>query len=522
MDISTKGLKKISSDQHSTTLQHPHGHHIVIAHSKLNAEHAKHLREMPMVQKFNEGGGVKPWGSDTTQYASSELPQVNDAELAMSNINAEPAPGMSMASAPEGPGAPNEPLQMGGGAMRQEQVQSTANRADLKSQEAAQVPEAKPSYGNLDLGQQPQQQPGQLAKPPTGAEGAEAAIRATKSNATLEGQRQEAIAPNLAKMQDYSAQILADAPSRAEHYTTEFATIRQAVQDGKINPNAYMESLSPGGKAMTAIGLILGGIGGGMTHQGNPALEFLNKQIDRDIEGQKSDLGRKVTLFSMLKDEMGNEKMAHEMTRAAMQQNIIDTTNAMAAKSGSQIAKNNAIITTQPLQAQVDAIKQRAAIFKSAQQMLGSPSIDPNQHYAAARVYMEAQGAPPAAITKAATELEEIHGLQSLQSNMQHSFDKINSQFGGGVFTPGAKAAMTQVYSQQLQMIMDHRFNDEAAHQDAVNLFKGLGDMSGTVKVKQDVMNRTFDTLMQKQGGTLKQYSVPLPQMAPRGKPAQK
>ena len=255
MDISTKGLKKISSDQHSTTLQHPDGHHIVIAHSKLDEKHAKHLREMPTVQKMYDGGvAASTWGSDTTQNTSTEYPKVNDAEFAMSNINATPAPGMSDASAPEGPGAPNEPLQMGGGAMRQEQVQSTANRADLKSQEAAAAPEAKPSYGNLDLGQQPQQPAGQLAKTPTGAEGAEAAIRATKDNAMLEGQRQEAIQPNLAKMQDYSAQILADAPGRAEHYTKEFATIRQAVADGKINPNAYMESLSPGASAASPNG----------------------------------------------------------------------------------------------------------------------------------------------------------------------------------------------------------------------------------------------------------------------------
>ena len=66
---------------------------------------------------------------------------------------------------------------------------------------------------------------------------------------------------------------------------------------------------------MTAIGLFLGGIGGGLTGQGNPAMDFLNKQIDRDIEAQKADLGNKKTLLEANLRQFGNLRDATDMTR---------------------------------------------------------------------------------------------------------------------------------------------------------------------------------------------------------------
>lgn len=75
--------------------------------------------------------------------------------------------------------------------------------------------------------------------------------------------------------------------------------LMQQYQAGTVDPNHLMSSLGTGGKIATAIGLILGGIGGGLTHQKNPALEYLQAQIDNDVKAQQSELGKRENLVSL-------------------------------------------------------------------------------------------------------------------------------------------------------------------------------------------------------------------------------
>ena len=54
-----------------------------------------------------------------------------------------------------------------------------------------------------------------------------------------------------------------------------------------IDPDRFWNDKSTGQKVMATIGLILGGIGSGLTGQPNAALQVLQNQIDKDIESQK-------------------------------------------------------------------------------------------------------------------------------------------------------------------------------------------------------------------------------------------
>jgi hypothetical protein len=55
-------MKKVSSDKHSSTFEHPSGHKIIIAHSKLPAIHREQISKMPM-----HGGGM-PHGADMPKH----------------------------------------------------------------------------------------------------------------------------------------------------------------------------------------------------------------------------------------------------------------------------------------------------------------------------------------------------------------------------------------------------------------------------------------------------------------------
>lgn len=87
------------------------------------------------------------------------------------------------------------------------------------------------------------------------------------------------------------------------------------VANAKVDPDRYLASRSTGQRIGNAIGLILGGIGSGVTGQPNLAANFIQSQIDADIEAQKSELGKKENLLRQNMAQFGNLKDAQTMTK---------------------------------------------------------------------------------------------------------------------------------------------------------------------------------------------------------------
>lgn len=86
------------------------------------------------------------------------------------------------------------------------------------------------------------------------------------------------------------------------HYddlTKDRAALMQEAQSGAahLDPQRYIKNMSTGDKILSGIALVLGGIGSGMTKGPNLAAEFLQKNIDRDIENQRLQLGAKQNLL---------------------------------------------------------------------------------------------------------------------------------------------------------------------------------------------------------------------------------
>lgn len=118
----------------------------------------------------------------------------------------------------------------------------------------------------------------------------------------------------------------------------------QDIQEQKINPNQYYDNLSTGGKISTLVGLVLGGIGGGMTGKGgNMALDTFNNLVNRDIEAQKSNLEKKRSLLTANMQEMGNLRDAETMTRVMMNDAFANELKASAAKAQGPIAQARAL-----------------------------------------------------------------------------------------------------------------------------------------------------------------------------------
>jgi hypothetical protein len=126
-----------------------------------------------------------------------------------------------------------------------------------------------------------------------------------------------------------------DFETNTQDIRNKIGQVSDDLVKSKIDPNRYLGDMSTMGKISTAIGLVLGGVGGGLQRTGkNAALDVLNAQIDRDIQAQKVDIDKKNTLLSAYYKELGNMREAENMTRLTM--------GDMLSKQLSQIADQNA------------------------------------------------------------------------------------------------------------------------------------------------------------------------------------
>lgn len=321
------------------------------------------------VQHFDEGGVVQPGAFvDTSrEYDNGDIHPID----ALNQAASQDAYDQSMASLPQTPddaakmdaagqpaGIPQAPAPIPGG------VQVASNDPSVDQQIAASLtqpqsatpqasapeaghmpqtalvapqstgPDARTQQANSDVGQimggMGQEQKGLSDSFKVGQKQADEAAgfihQARLQNEAMEAQRQQ--------VED----------ARQAEANTQYQKVQkaadEAAQAGKIDPNHFWESRSTGQKIMAAIGIALGGIGGGLSgHGGNVAMDVINKAIDRDIDAQKFNASHKQSTFQnqmgiygMMRQRFGDERQAEAATRMAYLQNVEMQLKDTAAK----------------------------------------------------------------------------------------------------------------------------------------------------------------------------------------------
>ncbi len=125
----------------------------------------------------------------------------------------------------------------------------------------------------------------------------------------------------------------------------------------QIDPDRYWNNKSTGGKILAGIGLVLSGMGGGMTGSNrNLALEQMNKAIDDDMNAQRHHIDNSwkaiATEHGINQDSFNRE--LHRQTweadfRKAAYENIKMQLGQSAATTQSETVKNNAVNMIQTL-----------------------------------------------------------------------------------------------------------------------------------------------------------------------------
>lgn len=200
-----------------------------------------------------------------------------------------------------------------------------------------------------------------------------------EAHAAIEGQRQTLVTDWNGKWQQW--QQRADA-------------MRQEIVDSKIDARRMWTEASTSSKISAAIGMVLGGIGAGMTGQPNTAAQLINTAIDRDIEAQKANLGKKQGLLAHHLQQGHTMMAAHQLARADLQ----DSAAALLQKESLKYAGSKAAAS-----AQVESAKlaQNAAVLR---QQVAATGLDMG-----------------------------LKGLQMQQTQLQIGMQRLQMQILGGI-----------------------------------------------------------------------------------------
>lgn len=262
------------------------------------------------------------------------------------------------------------------------QVQQALSQAQPNSVASSDM-NAGPALPMTAAPQQPQQmQPGMSDPYGTQAyfdnysSGLNEAKAGIQGQAQAEGQVGQAQAESLQQGITAQEQRLKDFDEHRAEYDAER---KKFIEDSqKIDPNRYLGNMGTGQKITTAIGLILGGMGGGLTHQENPAMKFLQTQINNDIEAQKENAGRTKTLLEANFKHFQNMRDATDMTRVMLMGVTENKLKQAAAKAQDPLAKARALQAAGQLDMQAAPILSQMAMRRSLLSGAATGQIDPS------------------------------------------------------------------------------------------------------------------------------------------------
>lgn len=435
MNIDFSKFKKIRSDSKSTTLKHPEGHQIIVAHHALSPDMKKQIQKIPT--KYADGGEVEDGDRSPASMLSPEEAQAaSDKKLSISAkeraaLNAVKEKEGVLPSDSYGPAQPtptiydrvNNFLSMPG-----EQEQQAVSQ--WKQGMAANAPEA-PIAGPAPASIAPQSLAPQTNPDPFGMDayaqnymqGVGEQKAGIQQEAAAQGQLGASQLESEKSAQQFMQRSQEDFQKNYQALQQEYQSVIHDVQNQHINPNHYMESMGSGKKVATAIGLILGGMGGGLTGQENPVAKFLNQQISNDIETQKANLGKSETLLSANLRQFGNLHDATQMTMAMQNGIYASKLRQAAAQAMDPMAKARALQMAGQLDTQAAPILQQLAMKKAA--LGGLQGIqDPGQKI---RFGVMSGMIPQTEGEHLYKELGEAQNMVKARDNILGAFDKVAS-----------------------------------------------------------------------------------------------
>lgn len=346
MKFNLSQFKKVSEDKDTAVMQHPEGHHIVIAKSILSPKAMAELKKLPL---HSAEGSVIPMGDEAQDEAAAvaeaEGYPVQKAQPGIAgDLEPNPTPTGSDEGVPLDTPAQNVDPALAGATTNALTNYTLPNLPDQAQGMAMQAQAKMPQMDSAPIAKNYKEQV--------------AGVYQQANAQAAEGNAKAGYASRVASsLEDLNAR----SKMLTDTYIREGDEFMKDMAAGHINPNHYQESMSTGKKVSTAIGLILGGISGGLLKTSNPAMDFLNKQIERDIASQQANQDNKKTLFNANLARFKNVQDATDMTRANLMQILAVQFQQAGSASQGQLARGVAMEKAGALKNQAAMLMQTIA-----------------------------------------------------------------------------------------------------------------------------------------------------------------
>lgn len=161
-------------------------------------------------------------------------------------------------------------------------------------------------------------------------------VKGAKDQAHAQAQAWEAHNSEMAQVHAMSQQRLEDIQAKMDQVSNDIAT-------SKVDYNRWWNNKSTGAHVLNGVALLLGGIGAGLQgSSNNVAWNAIQSSMDKDIQSQKDDLGRKQSLLSNYYHQYGNIVQAEQATRLHMSAMIQGQLAKVAAQTADPIIEARA------------------------------------------------------------------------------------------------------------------------------------------------------------------------------------
>lgn len=464
-------FQKLSEDHKSATFRHPDGHKITVAKHVLSAGMRGELSKLPL---HLEGGTPEGplQGQDESQEqnhspAPDEAPKQPTTVINIGQPQAQ-APMASMPAA----GTPPDPRMMG--------VHQESQEPQFPEPQTAPPQEVQPQ--KLQAPNKPDPY-GANAYASVSKEGLQNQVQGIQGEAQGQNAINQAQAAVMDPMIQAQQKQVADYQTHTNNLRSEYQNFMQDYQNQHIDPNHFLNSMGTGQKISTAIGLILGGMGSGLTHQSNAALDFLNKQISNDVEAQKDNMGKSQNLLSANHAQFGNERDAVDMTTAMQRGIVANQIQQAALKSGNSLLIEKARQQVGQLELQNNQLFSQMAARQTLQNNLQPQGQNkPSNINAAQQIRLNAMTGQMSEDDKkeAYKELTKKEESQAFLKQYKDSFEDLNGLIGKGVLSPADRDSAVNVLAGKLTKLAEGRFNlQEAAQQIDAILPRSVGRWGG-------------------------------------------
>lgn len=343
-------------------------------------------------------------------------------------------------------------------------------------QQAAPAPQAQPPQ------QQPQDMYGTEAYSKAYEHGLGEQVAGLKGQAAGEAKLGELQANSLNQQIHAEQQLQASYQQHYQDLQQERQSFQQDIQNQHIDPNHYIGSMDTSQKIATALGLIMGGLGSGITGQPSAALQFLNNQIDRDIAAQKANLGKGENLLNANLRQFGNLRDATDMTRAMMTDVVSNQLKLAAAKTTDKAAQARAQQAIGALEIQAAPVMSQIAMRRSILGGMQGGKVDPSQ---VIRMVI-----PKEQQNEAYKELKEAQALSKGRDNVIKAIDRVAKLNSVGNRTMNPLQSVSQIKAikdpiiAELSKATAGRFTEQDSKM-LDSLFPEITDTDESVSVKR-------------------------------------